>query len=35
MYRASEEIEFRPELVLEESSVRFTYVLREIAEERE
>ena len=35
VYRASEEVELRAELVLQESSVRLAYVLRKIAEERE
>ena len=33
LYRTSEEVELRTELVLQESSVRLTYVLREVAEE--
>ena len=35
MHRTSEEVEFRAELVLEESSVWFADILREVAEERE
>lgn len=35
MYRASEEVELRAELVLQESSVWLADVLRQIAEERE
>lgn len=35
MHRTSEEVEFRAELVLEESSVRLADVLREVAEEGE
>ena len=34
MDRTSEEVELRAELVLKESSVRLTYVLRQVAEER-
>ena len=35
MHRTSEEVEFRAELVLKESSVRFADILRKVAEERE
>ena len=35
MYRTSEEVELRTELVLQESSVRLADVLRKVAEECE
>ena len=34
LYRTSEEIEVRTQLVLKETSVRFTDILRKVAEER-
>ena len=35
VHRTSQEVEFAAQLVLEESSVRLSYVLRKVAEERE